>query len=216
MSRRREKIALSSWRFTPGASILHRTPATNTSRGPRHTTGTASSRIPRTEPHTSGVRFDRRAGGYTGRGELGVRAAPGRSPARVPHGGERRRAHDAPRGGDHALALDRGERVGAHIRPRPLARECTERSLPYAADMEAACGGAPGTSGAVDREYHARSPVSTLWRATSSPWTSTPASTTATADRSAARVQYRSDRVSEHIMSLCALRGKTSRRFPKI
>ncbi len=44
-------------------------------------------------------------------------------------------------------------------------RECTERSLPYAADMEAACGGAPGTSGAVDREYHARSPVSTLWRA---------------------------------------------------
>jgi hypothetical protein len=31
--------------------------------------------------------------------------------------------------------------------------------------MDAACGGAPGKSGAVDSEYLARSPISSLWRA---------------------------------------------------
>ncbi len=44
-------------------------------------------------------------------------------------------------------------------------RECTERKLPYTTDMEASCGGAPGTSETVDREYHSRSPISSLWRA---------------------------------------------------
>ncbi|MBW7997188.1 MAG: hypothetical protein FVQ81_11595 [Candidatus Glassbacteria bacterium] len=37
-----------------------------------------------------------------------------------------------------------------------------ERRLRYADEMEAACGGAPGVSPGVDREYHARSPMSVL------------------------------------------------------
>lgn len=44
-------------------------------------------------------------------------------------------------------------------------RECKERGLVYASEMEAVCGGAPGTSCEVDREYRSRSPVDTLWRA---------------------------------------------------
>jgi acetyl esterase/lipase len=44
-------------------------------------------------------------------------------------------------------------------------RECTERGLAYTSDMEAVCGGPPGASFKVDREYRSRSPVDSLWRA---------------------------------------------------
>ena len=44
-------------------------------------------------------------------------------------------------------------------------RECTERGLEYAAELEAVCGGAPGTSKAVDSEYLCRSSINSLWRA---------------------------------------------------
>jgi acetyl esterase/lipase len=44
-------------------------------------------------------------------------------------------------------------------------RECTERGLEYAAEMEAICGGSPGTSKKVDNEYTCRSSISSLWRA---------------------------------------------------
>ncbi len=40
--------------------------------------------------------------------------------------------------------------------------ECVERELGYAGQMEAACGGVPGASDEVDREYLARSPKSVL------------------------------------------------------
>ena len=44
-------------------------------------------------------------------------------------------------------------------------RECTERELAYSDDVEAVCGGVPGSSPAVDEEYAKRSPVTSLWRA---------------------------------------------------
>ncbi len=44
-------------------------------------------------------------------------------------------------------------------------RECKERDLEYAAEMEAVCGGAPGTSKTVDNEYLCRSSINSLWRA---------------------------------------------------
>jgi pimeloyl-ACP methyl ester carboxylesterase len=41
-------------------------------------------------------------------------------------------------------------------------RECEERGLAYAGDMVSSCGGAPGASAAVDREYELRSPITYL------------------------------------------------------
>lgn len=44
-------------------------------------------------------------------------------------------------------------------------RECSSRGLPQAAELEAICGGIPGSSPEADARYHAWSPVSSLWRA---------------------------------------------------
>jgi hypothetical protein len=44
-------------------------------------------------------------------------------------------------------------------------RECKERGLEYSSELETICGGAPGSSFAVDREYRSRSPIDSLWRA---------------------------------------------------
>lgn len=43
--------------------------------------------------------------------------------------------------------------------------ETRARTLPFAQDLETICGGPPGLSEAVDREYAARSPLHALWRA---------------------------------------------------
>jgi hypothetical protein len=44
-------------------------------------------------------------------------------------------------------------------------RECGERGLEYDKELEKVCGGAPGSSEAVDREYRRRSPIDCIWRA---------------------------------------------------
>ena len=44
-------------------------------------------------------------------------------------------------------------------------RESAERGLEYAQDIEKSCGGPPGISPEVDREYRNRSPITSLWRA---------------------------------------------------
>lgn len=44
-------------------------------------------------------------------------------------------------------------------------RETTIRELHYCAQLEAICGGSPGTSHAVDADYKKRSPLPVLWRA---------------------------------------------------
>ena len=43
--------------------------------------------------------------------------------------------------------------------------ETAERSLKYTAEIEAVCGGKPGESQTIDREYEKRSPIHSLWRA---------------------------------------------------
>ena len=44
-------------------------------------------------------------------------------------------------------------------------RESVERELHYSLDIENVCGGPPGVSNEIDREYKKRSPVTSLWRA---------------------------------------------------
>lgn len=44
-------------------------------------------------------------------------------------------------------------------------RESVERGLKYVSDLEKVCGGSPGTSQEIDREYSDRSPIHSLWRA---------------------------------------------------
>ena len=58
--------------------------------------------------------------------------------------------------------------VSAWVPISDLARwhkETLERELRYYEDVENVCGGAPGSSPEVDREYKKRSPVTNLWRA---------------------------------------------------
>ncbi len=77
-------------------------------------------------------------------------------------------------GGGHMSLLTAGRHpeiwaaVSAWVPIFDLARwhaECVERELGYADQMEAACGGAPGSSEEVDREYFYRSSISVLQNA---------------------------------------------------
>jgi acetyl esterase/lipase len=77
-------------------------------------------------------------------------------------------------GGGHMALLTAGTMpslwtaVSAWVPISDLARwhrECTERGLEYSSEMETICGGAPGTSFPVDRNYRSRSPIDSLWRA---------------------------------------------------
>jgi len=77
-------------------------------------------------------------------------------------------------GGGHMALLSAGNSpstwtaVSAWVPISDLARwhkESVERGLHYASDIEHVCGGVPGTSPEVDREYSKRSPVTSLWRA---------------------------------------------------
>lgn len=77
-------------------------------------------------------------------------------------------------GGGHMALLAAGRMpslwtaVSAWVPIFDLARwhgECVSRELEYAAEMEAVCGGAPGSDPSVDREYLVRSPLDSFWRA---------------------------------------------------
>jgi len=77
-------------------------------------------------------------------------------------------------GGGHMALLSAGNSpsawtaVSAWVPISDLARwhkESTDRGLNYYADVENICGGAPGSSPEVDKEYSKRSPITSIWRA---------------------------------------------------